>query len=71
VAFDTLKPSLVSALVLSLPDFSKPFYLETDACDVGVGAVLVQDHHPIAYVSKSLGQNLDGFQLMRRNTLQF
>jgi hypothetical protein len=58
VSFDTLKSSLVSTLVLSLPDFSKPFYLETDACDVGVGAVLVQDHHPIAYVSKSLGPKL-------------
>jgi hypothetical protein len=35
--------------------FSKPFQLQTDACDSGVGAVLLQDSHPIALVSKSLG----------------
>lgn len=41
--------------VLALPDFSRPFSIETDACDTGVGAVLVQDGHPIAYLSKALG----------------
>jgi hypothetical protein len=34
--------------------------VETDACNVGVGVVLMQDHHPIAYVSKSLGPKLRG-----------
>lgn len=41
--------------VLALPDFTLPFSVETDACDSGVGAVLTQKGHPIAYMSKALG----------------
>jgi hypothetical protein len=45
---------------LSLPDFSKTFYIKTNAFDVGVGAVLMQKHHPIAFVSKTLGPKMRG-----------
>ena len=58
-AFQTLKRQLMSAPVLAFPDFSKDFVLETDACGVGLGAILSQegdDHllHPIAYGSRVL-----------------
>ena len=41
--------------VLGLPDFSAPFLVETDACDTGIGAVLIQHDKPLAFLSKALG----------------
>jgi hypothetical protein len=37
-----------------LPNFQKQFVIETDACDLGIGAVLMQDQHPVAFLSKPL-----------------
>jgi hypothetical protein len=54
-AFRALQQALVSAPVLAIPDFSKPFVVATDASDGGVGAVLSQGGHPISYLSRALG----------------
>ncbi|GKD32257.1 putative mitochondrial protein [Tanacetum coccineum] len=43
VAFKTLKSAMISAIVLSLPDFKKEFIIENNACDTGIGAVLQQE----------------------------
>jgi hypothetical protein len=50
-----MKQALISAPVLILPDFPKPFPIEIDASSVGIGVVLSLESHPIAYLSKALG----------------
>lgn len=46
--------------VLALPNFAQPFSIETDASAGGIGAVLAQDGHPLAYLSRALGPKSRG-----------
>ena len=57
-AFKTLKDLLSKRPILRLADFSKPFILQCDASDSGVGAALMQEYDdgrfPVEYASKKL-----------------
>ncbi|RDX72938.1 Retrovirus-related Pol polyprotein from transposon gypsy, partial [Mucuna pruriens] len=53
-AFQALKEKLTHALVLALPNFCQVFELESNTSNVGVGAVLLQESHLIAYFSEKL-----------------
>lgn len=57
-AFENLKHALSTALVLALPEFQVPFTVETDASGNGMGVVLTQRRHPIAYFSKAFSKKL-------------
>lgn len=70
-SFQTLKQALISAPVLALPNFSKPFCIETDAIAVGIGAVLTQDGHPLAYISRALGPKSKGLSMYEKEYMAF
>ena len=57
-AFVKLKEHLETTPILSLPDFQKPFILQTNASSLALGATLVQERDgmkfPIAYASRKL-----------------
>lgn len=73
MAFKKLKECLVSAPVLSCPDYSKPFEIHTDASNFGIGAVLIQtindEERVIAYMSKSLSNQERNYSATEREAL--
>lgn len=72
-SFNKLKECLVSAPVLSCPNYDLPFEVHTDASDYGVGAMLTQTvdgkEHPIAYMSRSLTGAEKNYSITERETL--
>ena len=73
-AFIDLKQRLTSAPILALPDFSENFMLDTDASDVGIGAVLSQKHadgseRVIAYASRVLSKPERRYCVTRKELL--
>jgi hypothetical protein len=54
VSFQELKKRLTTAPVLTMPDMEKSFSIYCDASDQGLGCVLMQDGHVVAYASRKL-----------------
>lgn len=53
-SFKALKSQLSNAPVLRFFDVNKDVTLSVDACSEGLGAVILQEEHPVAYGSQSL-----------------
>lgn len=51
-SFKKLKEAMVTTPVMTLPDFTQHFYLETDASSYYIGAVLMQQGKPISYYTQ-------------------
>ena len=70
-AFAELKRRLCTTPVLSSPHFERPFTLQTDASERGVGAVLSQhsedgEEHPVAFFSRTLLPREERYSVYRR-----
>ncbi|MDV3193995.1 MAG: ribonuclease H family protein, partial [Sweet potato little leaf phytoplasma] len=72
-AFNDLKHALVTAPILTTPDWKEPFVLMCDASDVAVGAVLAQKKekslHPIYYANKTLNVAQNNYTTIEKELL--
>ena len=72
-AFDTLKSKLTNSPILSLPDLTKEFILDTDASNFAIGAVLSQKtddgEKVIAYASRALSKSERKYCVTRKELL--
>ncbi len=72
-AFETLKVKLISAPVLILPDYTREFILCTDASDIGLGGILMQERNgkpqPIPYASRLCTSAERNYSITERETL--
>ena len=62
-AFEQLKRALSDVPTIGLPDFSKPFTLETYDSNVGIGAILSQEGRPLAFLSQALAPRHQGLSI--------
>ena len=72
-AFTELKRRLVERPILRMPDHNLKYVLRTDASDVGVGAILLQEYpdgvFPVAYASKKLLPREQNYAVIERECL--
>ena len=62
-AFVEIKARMITASIMRLPDFSKIFEVVCDASGIGIGGVLAQEGHPIAYFSKKLNDSKQKYSI--------
>ena len=69
-----IKTLLLTAPVLTTPDYQKPFKVHVDASDYGAGAVLLQESihkidHPISYFSQKFDQHQCNYSTCEKEAL--
>jgi hypothetical protein len=72
-SFAFLKQSLVTAPILAFPNFSLPFFIQTDASNNAIGAVLLQKQSnlfkPVAFASRKLSETEKRYSTTERELL--
>lgn len=72
-AFIKMKTLLTTTPVVTCPDYRKPFVIQCDASNIGIGAVLCQETNgmdqPIAYLSRKLNDREAKYSTSERELL--
>ena len=73
-SFKTIKAAFADTITLVYPDFSKPFIVDCDASDFGIGGVLSQVvkpglEQPVSYFSRTLSKPERKYAVTRREML--
>lgn len=67
--FIKLKNKWKDELELRIPNINKSYVLETDASNIGIGAILKQDNLPIAYISRILNSAERNYGITEKEAL--
>jgi len=70
-AMHELKHVIAQTPVLAFYDPTKDLVIENDACEYGLGSVLLQNDKPIAYASRSLSDAETRYAQIEREMLLF
>lgn len=54
MVFDNLKKALSTTLVSALPNFNQEFIIEIYTSECVIGPVMLQQCHPVSYISKMM-----------------
>ena len=68
-AFDKIKQAITNDVMLSFPDFNRPFKIQTDASDFQLGSVIMQGRKPIAFYSRKLNKAQRNYTVGEREML--
>ena len=68
-AFKQAKEMIMTEAKLAFPDFSKPFYLYTDASDIQLGATLVQDGKPLGFYTRKFNKRQHSYTVEEKELL--
>jgi hypothetical protein len=68
-AFQTLNTAMCTTPVLALPDFTKTFVLECDSFGKGIGAILMQEGHFLAFTRKQFSEQYLGKSIYEKEML--
>ena len=68
-SFETLKKQVTEAPILQYFSPDKPVKISVDASSKGMGAVLLQEEHPVAYASKALTSSQQNYAQIEKEML--
>ena len=68
-AFDSLKSLIVRDCMTHYPDHNLPFDIYTDASDLQLGAVIMQNNRPVAYFSRKLNPGQQKYSTLEKELL--
>ena len=68
-AFKKIKSLMAADILIAYPDHNKPFEIYTDASDLQMGGVIIQEGRPVAFFSKKLNGAQKNYSTMEKEML--
>ena len=68
-SFDTMKAIITRDVLIRYPDHNIPFHVYTDASDLQLGSVIIQNNAPVAYFSRKLNSTQKNYSTIEKELL--